>query len=83
MDLGEGHNVHALACDTDGIDGCMDNAGAIISSNTIKRAEEEGVSPKKFLANNDSYKFFKKLDDLIITGPTHTNVNDYRAIIIK
>lgn len=83
MDMGSNHNVYALACDTDGIDGYADNAGAMMLPDTLKRAEEKGISAKELLANNDSYKFFEQLDDLIMTGPTHTNVNDYRAIIIQ
>lgn len=82
IDLGKDHQVYALACDTDGIDGIMDNAGAVITPDTLMRAKKQKVSAKKALDNNDSYNFFKALDDLIMPGPTHTNVNDYRAIII-
>jgi len=74
--------VSAIACDTDGIDGTEDNAGAIITPDTLRRAEKLGLSPKDYLKNNDCYTFFKKLGDLVITGPTRTNTNDFRAIII-
>ncbi len=82
LDLGKTYPVFALACDTDGIDGIMDNAGAVITPETLVRAKQQGVCAKKSLDNNDSYNFFKALDDLVKPGPTHTNVNDYRAIII-
>ena len=75
-------NIYALACDTDGIDGIMDNAGAIITPQTLLNAQEKGLDPERYLKNNDSYNFFLQLDDLIKTGPTHTNVNDYRAVLI-
>ena len=75
-------NVYAIACDTDGIDGSENNAGAVIFPDTIKRAYNLGLSPNKFLSENDTYSFFQKLDDLIISGPTNTNVNDFRAILI-
>ena len=75
-------DIFALACDTDGIDGSEDNAGAILSPDTLERAEKIGISAKEHLANNDGYSFFQALDDLIITGPTRTNVNDFRAIVI-
>ncbi|WP_417428377.1 glycerate kinase type-2 family protein [Kiloniella sp.] len=75
-------DIYALACDTDGIDGSEDNAGAILSPDTLERAEKIGISAKEHLANNDGYSFFQALDDLIITGPTRTNVNDFRAIVI-
>jgi glycerate 2-kinase len=78
-----GHpNIWAIACDTDGIDGSEDNAGAIIRPNTLERAKEQGLDAKAMLANNDAYGFFEALGDLIITGPTRTNVNDFRAILI-
>lgn len=74
--------VYALACDTDGIDGTEDNAGAIITPDTLERASEAGLSAKEFLARHDSYSLFDGLGDLIKTGPTRTNVNDFRAILI-
>ena len=74
--------VHALAIDTDGIDGVEDNAGARIAPDTLQRAAEHGMNPREYLANNDAYHFFEALSDLIVTGPTRTNVNDFRAILI-
>ncbi len=75
-------NVYAISCDTDGIDGTEDNAGAIVTPNTLDRARGLGVDPRAMLANNDGYTFFQAIDDLVITGPTLTNVNDFRAILI-
>ena len=75
--------VHAIACDTDGIDGSEDNAGAVIGPDTLSRAAELGVDARAHLADNDAYGFFEKLDDLLITGPTLTNVNDFRAVLIS
>ncbi len=75
-------DVYALACDTDGIDGTEDNAGAIITPDTLKRATEAGLDAKKYLARHDSYSLFDAIGDLIKTGPTRTNVNDFRAILI-
>ena len=78
-----GHpDIWAIACDTDGIDGSEDNAGAIIRPNTLERAKLQGLDAEAMLANNDAYGFFEVLEDLIITGPTRTNVNDFRAILI-
>ncbi|MDB5842327.1 MAG: ldhA [Herminiimonas sp.] len=74
--------VHALAADTDGIDGTEDNAGALLGPDTKARAEALGLNPRQMLANNDGYSYFAALDDLIITGPTLTNVNDYRVILV-
>lgn len=72
----------AIACDTDGIDGVEDNAGAIIDPETVIRARARGLEARAFLADNDSYGFFAGLGDLIVTGPTRTNVNDFRAVLI-
>jgi glycerate 2-kinase len=74
--------IHAIACDTDGIDGSEDNAGAITMPDTLARAAATGLDAAARLADNDGYTFFKKLDDLVMTGPTLTNVNDFRAILI-
>ncbi len=74
--------ISALAADTDGIDGSEDNAGALITPDTLARGAARGLDAKAMLADNDAYTFFSGLDDLIITGPTLTNVNDFRAIII-
>ena len=80
----EGHpQIHAVACDTDGVDGTEDNAGAILTPDTLARAESMGLRAKDFLANNDGYTFFSNLKDLIHTGPTLTNVNDFRAILVR
>lgn len=82
IDLDGLQNVHALACDTDGIDGSENNAGAIMLDNTIARAETIGLDAKAILSANSAYDFFAALDDVIVTGPTRTNVNDYRAILV-
>ncbi|ESH86594.1 hydroxypyruvate reductase [Cupriavidus sp. HPC(L)] len=74
--------VHAIAADTDGIDGSEDNAGALLSPDTLERAAARGVSARACLADNDGHGFFAALDDLIVTGPTRTNVNDFRAMLI-
>lgn len=74
--------VHAIAADTDGIDGSQDNAGALVAPDTLARAARLGLAPRKLLAANDSYRFFHALGDLLVTGPTLTNVNDYRAIVV-
>jgi len=74
--------IHAIACDTDGIDGTEDNAGAIIGPDTLNRAAAAGVDPGNALANNDAYSFFEKIGDLVISGPTFTNVNDFRVILV-
>jgi hydroxypyruvate reductase len=72
----------ALACDTDGIDGSEDNAGAVLAPDALARARSLGIAPKALLANNDGYGFFSALEDLVVTGPTRTNVNDYRVILV-
>ena len=74
--------IYALAGDTDGIDGSEDNAGAIITPTTRRRAQAAGLDIKACLAQNQTYALFKTLDDLVVTGPTLTNVNDLRAIVI-
>ena len=81
--LNGNRNIYCIACDTDGIDGTEDNAGVIVTPDTLKRAKLAGISLKQHQETNDSYGFFKALDDLIITGPTLTNVNDFRAILIS
>jgi hydroxypyruvate reductase len=75
--------ISALACDTDGIDGTQDNAGAILYADSIARAGAHGIRAAAALADNDGYGFFAALDDLVVTGPTLTNVNDFRAILIS
>ncbi len=74
--------VWAFAGDTDGIDGTENNAGAIIAPDSLQRARTLGMDAKSLLADNDGYNFFRNLGDLVITGPTMTNVNDFRAILI-
>ncbi|MDL1867177.1 glycerate kinase [Betaproteobacteria bacterium PRO4] len=80
--LGGLEDVYALACDTDGIDGSETNAGAVITPDTLLRATRAGMNPIALLDDNDAYTFFDKLDDLVVTGPTRTNVNDYRVILV-
>lgn len=75
-------NVYALAADTDGIDGSEDNAGALLDPESIARAAARGIAARAALDVHDAYGFFAAADDLIVTGPTRTNVNDYRAILI-
>lgn len=74
--------VYALAADTDGIDGVQDNAGAWVTPDTLSRAAEKGANLDDCLERNDAYGYFAALDDLFITGPTYTNVNDFRAILV-
>ena len=74
--------IWAIACDTDGIDGTETNAGAIVAPDTLARARQRGADAKAALAGNDAYGFFQALGDLVETGPTRTNVNDLRAILI-
>jgi hydroxypyruvate reductase len=74
--------IAAIACDTDGIDGTEDNAGAILLSDSIARAAAKGMAIKAASAQNDAWGFFDALGDLIVTGPTLTNVNDFRAILV-
>ncbi len=75
--------VHALAADTDGIDGSEDNAGAVFGPDTVARAAVLGLDARRQLVAHDSYGFFSALGDLVVTGPTFTNVNDYRAIVVR
>jgi len=79
----DGHaSIFALACDTDGIDGAGDNAGSFVTPTTLSRASTAGLCSQTMLDQNDSYEFFSRNNDLIITGPTYTNVNDFRAIFV-
>jgi hydroxypyruvate reductase len=75
--------ISAIACDTDGIDGSEDNAGCVVEPDTLARAKEKGLDAKAYLAENDAYTFFAALDDLVMSGPTLTNVNDFRAILVQ
>ena len=74
--------IWALAADSDGIDGSEDAAGAVITPDTLSRARAAGASAQEALAGHDSYSFFAAIEDLLITGPSHTNVNDFRAVLI-
>ncbi|MBG9388300.1 glycerate kinase type-2 family protein [Caenimonas aquaedulcis] len=74
--------VWALAADTDGIDGVEDNAGAVVSPDTLRRALAHGMKVDAYLSRNDAYGYFSALGDLVTTGPTNTNVNDFRAILV-
>lgn len=74
--------IHALAADSDGIDGSEDNAGAFIAPDTLARAAAIGLDARARLDDNDAWGFFSVLGDLLVTGPTRTNVNDFRAILV-
>jgi glycerate 2-kinase len=74
--------VHALACDTDGVDGAAEVAGAMVGPDTLARAAAMGVDPRAALENNDAHSFFARIKDQVVTGPTLTNVNDFRAVLI-
>lgn len=82
IDLDGEAGVHAIAADTDGIDGSEDNAGAWLAPDSVSRAAAMNVSARRLAADNDAYGFFAAVDQLVVTGPTRTNVNDYRAILI-
>jgi glycerate 2-kinase len=80
----DGHpGIHAMACDTDGIDGSEDNAGALGGPDSLARGRAKGLDAKAMLANNDGYGFFSGIGDLVVTGPTRTNVNDFRVILVE
>jgi len=74
--------VHVLAADTDGIDGVESNAGAIVTPSTLARAQALGLNAAAMLDRHDSYPFFEALGDLVVPGPTYTNVNDFRALLV-
>ena len=78
----DGHAIEILAADTDGIDGSEDNAGALFGPDDWHRAEALRLEARDYLSRNDAYTFFQALDRLIVTGPTRTNVNDFRAILV-
>ncbi|MBI2508509.1 MAG: glycerate kinase, partial [Betaproteobacteria bacterium] len=82
LDLDGAEGIHALACDTDGMDGTEDNAGAVLAPDTLARAGKKKLNAAKLLDNNDGHGFFNALDDLVVTGPTRTNVNDYRVVLV-
>lgn len=75
--------ISALACDTDGIDGTEDNAGAVLLPDTLSRALSLGLDGASSLDNNDSYGFFERIGDLVVTGPTRTNVSNFRVIYVE
>ncbi len=80
----DGHpRIHALAGDTDGVDGQEEIAGAVMGPDTLASAFRQGLKPRDMLAENDAHSFFQALGDSIVTGPTLTNVNDFRAILIE
>jgi glycerate 2-kinase len=76
------NSVHALAGDTDGVDGAEEIAGALLAPDTLERAWAQGINPRSSLDDNDGHGFFQALGDSVVTGPTLTNVNDFRAIVI-
>jgi len=80
--IGNEPRVHAIAADTDGIDGTEDNAGAVFGPTTYARAQAQSLDLSDYLQRHDAYSFFDELEDLVKTGPTRTNVNDFRAILI-
>ncbi|OYW61886.1 MAG: glycerate kinase [Rhodobacterales bacterium 12-65-15] len=82
LGLGGHPGIHALACDTDGVDGAAEVAGAVIGPDTLSRARELGLDPAAALARNDAHSFFASLGAQVVTGPTLTNVNDFRAILV-
>lgn len=82
LDLDGAAGIHALACDTDGIDGSEDNAGALLAPDALRKAAARGANAAALLDANDAYGFFEATGELVVTGPTRTNVNDYRVILI-
>lgn len=80
--LGDTPGVYALAGDTDGVDGVQEIAGALSTPDTLARAWQQGLNPRTYLDNNDAHTFFGALGDAVVTGPTRTNVNDFRAILL-
>ncbi len=83
LGLGGAPGIHALAADTDGIDGSEDNAGAFVMPDTLMRARAAGLDARALLEANDCYSLFAGLGDLLVTGPTRTNVNDFRAVLVR
>jgi len=81
--LGGHPGISAIACDTDGIDGAGDNAGCIVDAGTLERGRTAGLDPSAIQRDNDSFSFFAQTGDLVMTGPTLTNVNDFRAILVR
>ncbi len=83
IDIKGHHGVVMASIGTDGVDGVTDAAGAVVDAHTMERAKKKNLNPYEFLARNDSYTFFKELEDLIITGPTGTNVNDIQIVVVE
>jgi hydroxypyruvate reductase len=83
MDIAGHERIVLLSAGTDGTDGPTDAAGAIVDHHTVTRARQAGLDPRQHLDHNDAYPFFKALEDLLITGPTFTNVMDMRIILIR
>ena len=81
--LSGAEGIHALACDTDGVDGAAEVAGAVIGPDTLEKAAVRGIDPQHALQRNDAHSFFAAIDAQVVTGPTLTNVNDFRAILIQ
>ncbi len=81
LELNSTPEVYALAADSDGVDGSSHAAGAVVRPNTLERARAAGLEPPAFLENSDAHGFFEALGDLVVTGPTGTNVNDIRMLI--
>ena len=81
--LGGASSIHAIACDTDGVDGAAEVAGAVIGPETLARARDLGLDAHDYLARNDAHSFFAGIDRQVVTGPTLTNVNDFRAVLIQ
>jgi glycerate 2-kinase len=81
FELNGAPDLYAIACDTDGIDGVTEATGAIITPDSLERAIRFGLDAQTLLENNDTYSFFAALDDLVMVGPTGTNVNDFRCVL--
>jgi glycerate 2-kinase len=81
LELQGATDLYAIACDTDGIDGVTEAAGAVLTPDSLERAAQLGLDARLMLENNDAYSFFAALRDLVIVGPTGTNVNDFRAVM--
>ena len=75
--------IHVLSCDTDGVDGAAEVAGAIAGPDTVEKAKVKGVSLETALATNDAHSFFEAIGAQVVTGPTLTNVNDFRAVLVR
>lgn len=81
--LGGAEGIDAIACDTDGVDGAAEVAGAVVAPDTLEKAAVRGIDPQHALQRNDAHSFFAEIDAQVVTGPTLTNVNDFRAILIQ